>query len=106
MSTLRITTLLRSFRTKYRNRYRDSLYKEIPSHLSEGKLKDAQIKADRLIKEKDIVINDFLNAFIKDEHTNIMLIDRGNARWYMKGLLHSVAAYFIFNIIYFIIKNL
>lgn len=106
MSVLRITKLLRSFRTRYRNKHQKFLYKEIPSHLFEGKLKDAQIKADRLVKERDIIVNEFIKDFIEDEHINIMLIDKGNTRWYMKGLLHTISAYFIINIIYFIIKHL
>ena len=106
MSTLRITTLLRSYRIKYLNKYRESLLKNLSTALTPGQLKDAHIKIEKQVEEKDIHIKSFISNFIKEEHMNIMLIDRGNKRWYLKGAIHVIAFWIIWNILSVMFKHL
>lgn len=106
MSILRITTLIRSYRVKHLNKYRETLLKDVSPVLPPGKLKDAHAHIEKLVEEKDAHIKSFIANFVKDEHINIMLIDKGNRRWYLKGIIHIIVFMIVFNIFSFAFKHL
>lgn len=97
--TIRITKVLRAYRVRYLNTYRKKLEAEMSD-------KEKKNKLEGLVLDKEKHIKEFVDSFIKDEHMNIMLIDRGNYRWYTKGLIHAAAMYVAFIIISSIIKAL
>jgi len=103
---IRVTTLIRAYRVRYIKRYKESLVKELSTVLTPGKRITELQKIDRLVAEKDAHIQAFILNFIKDEHTNIMMVDKANKRWYIKGVLHTFAFLLFMQVILFAAKHL
>jgi hypothetical protein len=103
---IRVTTLIRSYRVKYIKRYEESLVKEISPVMAPGKRITELQKIDRLVSEKDAHIQAFILSFIKDEHVNIMMVDKANKRWFVKGVIYTIAFILVIQIILFAGKHL
>ena len=103
---IRVTTLIRAYRVRYIKAYENRLISNISPNLTAGKRKDEFAKIKALVEEKDAHVKSFILSFIKEEHTNIMMVDKANKRWYIKGVLHTFAFLLFMQVILFAAKHL